>query len=49
MFGLPRTATGTATGLNRTETAISPNVTWAMALTDKIDLALGFGASIIKL
>lgn len=36
------------TDLKRRETAVSPNVTWVRPLTDKIDVTLGIGLSIIS-
>ncbi len=49
VFDLPSRTTGTATGLGRTETAINPHVVFVLPLTDRADLALGIGASIIDL
>lgn len=47
-FNRPKTTTGSATGLKHSEVGINPNVTWARTLTDKINLAIGLGASITK-
>lgn len=47
-FNRPKTTTGAATGLSHSELAVNPNVTWAMTLTDKMDVAFSLGASIIK-
>ena len=49
VFNRPRSSTGSESALTRTEFAINPNVTWVTALTDKTDVAVGIGASIIKL
>lgn len=49
VFNRPRTSNGTASGLSRTELAFSPNVSWVTAVTDKLDLSVGVGLSLIQL
>lgn len=47
-FNRPATITGTTTDLKRSETNVAPHAVWVTPLTDKIDLAVAVGISIIK-
>ncbi len=49
VFNRLKASNGTASGLSRTELAFSPNVTWVTAVTDKLDLSVGVGLSLIQL
>ena len=47
-FDQPKTATGIVDDLRRSEIGINPHVLWVTPLTDKIDLSVGVGVSIIS-
>jgi hypothetical protein len=44
----PKTVTGITDELKRTEVGIDPHVLWVTPLTDKIDVSVGLGLSVIK-
>ena len=48
-FNRPKTVTGTTTDLKRSEVTIAPHAVWAMPLTDKFDVSLALGLSVIRL
>lgn len=47
-FNRPRVITGTTDDLKRSELNVAPHAVWVTPLTDKIDLAVAVGISIIK-
>jgi hypothetical protein len=48
-FNRPKTVTGSTTGLNRTEVAFAPHVTWARPFLDKVDITFSGGIAFIHL
>ena len=48
-FGSFKTVNGLTDELKRTEVSINPHLLWVTPLTDKIDISIGLGLSIIQL
>jgi hypothetical protein len=48
-FNRPKTVTGATSGLNRSEVAVAPHVSWARPLTDNFDITLSGGIAFIRL
>lgn len=48
-FGRNKTVTGSTDNLKRSELAVNPHALWVTPLTDKLDLSIGIGVSVIRL
>jgi hypothetical protein len=47
IFGQPKASTATATGLGQTDVAVNLQVVWLQPVTDKLDVAIALGPSLI--